>query len=363
MYKALSNVSHALVSKPIVPIHKCFLFEGAWGKTFVTASDGDSTLTLRVPVREEWSGKFCINAARTLEILKQLEDEDVELEIQKLEEDYSKIVGKYNNGSFEMSGENANDYPLVEHGEWPTTIHIYNAPKLIEAVSTVFPFVANEELHKVLSGVFFDFTEENIDIVGTNSKVLGRVVLEEATSTPVKMILPRRASDILRKVFAHEEDILITTDGKLVRFESETASLEARLIDGNYPNYKRIFAEPKHTAEIEREPFIYGLKRISAFAEVECKAVKLNFQNEKVKIVCESVFESNSGTETVPCLYNEEETSLCLRYDHLLEVLKQIRSDEVSVGILGRFTPVLLAPVAYQKMHVAFLLTQVASQQ
>ena len=103
------------------------------------------------------------------------------------------------------------------------------------------PAVSKDELRYALTGLYLDF--EDGQAVGTDGFRLHTSEIE-ANGAPVQSILlPSKAAQLVLK-FKGEDEIHFREDGRFVAFFVGGGVLSARLMEGNFPDYKNVMPNP-----------------------------------------------------------------------------------------------------------------------
>jgi DNA polymerase-3 subunit beta len=118
---------------------------------------------------------------------------------------------------------------------------IVSVRNLKEAMGRVLPAVSKDELRYALTGLYLDFV--NGQAAGTDGFRL-HVSEIEANGAPVQnILLPAKAAALVLK-FKGEDEVHFREDGRFAAFFVVGGILSARLMEGNYPQYKDIFPDP-----------------------------------------------------------------------------------------------------------------------
>ena len=109
LFGRLTAINRVLNSKNSFPILDCYLFEIADKNMTITASDSETTLVTNVElIQSSEDARFCIKAKTIQDSLKEISDQPITLNVNL---DTMEIKGEYQNGSFQIMGERADEYP------------------------------------------------------------------------------------------------------------------------------------------------------------------------------------------------------------------------------------------------------------
>ena len=245
LLKQLQKISGVLSTSNTLPILDNFLFEITSGQLTVSASDSETTISTTMDVDSKDEGKVCIPAKLLLEVLKNLPDQPCTFTV---EEATLAIEIAYDNGKSSMVGYNGDDYPRTPALETPSSIRI-NGNILANAINKTLFATGQDDLRPVMSGVFCEFSPENITFVATDAHKLVRYTRTDSQATgSSSFILPKKPLNLLKATITHEEEVQLDYNDSNAVFTFGEIILTCRLIDGKYPNYEAVI--PKENPNV-----------------------------------------------------------------------------------------------------------------
>jgi DNA polymerase-3 subunit beta len=141
------------------------------------------------------------------------------------------------NGRCSIHGMDPEEFPELPSG----FDQIVTVRNLKESMARVLPAVSKDELRYALTGLYLDFVEGQA--VGTDGFRL-HIAEIEAAGAPVKsVLLPSKAVQAVLK-FKGEDEIHFREDGRFAAFYVNGGLLSARLMEGNFPDYKGVMPHP-----------------------------------------------------------------------------------------------------------------------
>lgn len=368
MAQQLTVASRVLNNKSSFPILDCYLFEVAEDGSHVaiTASDSENTLRIACPLvvfepdADAAKRRFCVKARLIMDALKEIPAQPVILTInmQTME-----IRGDYANGRFDIVGESADGYPEPPvMGDNGVSVSL-PSEQLIKAIESTQFVLADDEIRPVMTGIFFDWTPEQLTCVGTNGKVLVRRSILGGNgvvtpSAPTSFIMPKKAAAILRALTAKLDsavDITFTENHLLAR--TGAFELHARLIDGRYPNYNSVIPKGNpYTASISTTDLIPALRRVLTFANKDSSLVRLTLTAGALRLSCIDVDYSMSAEETIRAEWNGPDGSLIgAKGSILLDVLAHLPG-EVNISLSEPNRPMIFTPAEQDRTTTVLML-------
>lgn len=220
-------------------------------------------------------GKYIINAARLLQILKVMpDDEDVTIEVNTS----LAVTVSTESSSFSLFAMNGKDFPSLPdlNGEKGFSLPSGIFKKMIAKVSHS---VAFQHVRPALCGAYFSFEKDMLDVTACDGFTLSkcRIRCDIADigkekifeNEPYSMIIPGHAlTEISRMLDDSDEPVSIYIGFKHAMFHIGDIVLFTRLIDNEYIDYTRII--PKEQTiflKLKRARLLEGLERAMLIAE------------------------------------------------------------------------------------------------
>jgi len=338
---ALSLSSKVINTKNVMPILGDFCIEVIDNnELLITASDGETWLTMKAQATEAQYATLCIEARSLLQVITNLNGKDISMEI----DDSKHIVNlKYDKGHCTLPYDEATEYPKpnCEFQEW----NKIRASLINDAIGRASFAVGNDELRQVMNGVHFDFLQDGMVSVATDAKKL--VKMKNTTLThsqdtqDTQFTLPTKPCNLLLNLLAKNEgDLQFAFDEKNVVFKNDLFCMIARLVEGRYPNYNAVIPkESTKFATIGKEEFLAALKHVLPMGSAQTQLVALKFETvitSGVTIVAQDVDFNKSAQEFVECEYAGEEITIGFNGASLMQLVQNTAGEKF---ILAMDTP------------------------
>lgn len=338
---ALSLSSKVINTKNVMPILGDFRIEVIDNnELLITASDGETWLTMKAQATEAQYATLCIEARSLLQVITNLNGKDISMEI----DDSKHIVNlKYDKGHCTLPYDEATEYPKpnCEFQEW----NKIRASLINDAIGRASFAVGNDELRQVMNGVHFDFLQDGMVSVATDAKKL--VKMKNTTLThsqdtqDTQFTLPTKPCNLLLNLLAKNEgDLQFAFDEKNVVFKNDLFCMIARLVEGRYPNYNAVIPkESTKFATIGKEEFLAALKHVLPMGSAQTQLVALKFETvitSGVTIVAQDVDFNKSAQEFVECEYAGEEITIGFNGASLMQLVQNTAGEKF---ILAMDTP------------------------
>lgn len=330
--EALNMVLKVITPKNAMPILDDFIFALEDGTLSIMASDAENIMKSTVSVTDgQGEGRFAINAKNMMEAMKNMNDMELTFDYNKGD----KVKVTYLNGMFTLPTDNADEFPQP-YDITPTLTIDISETLLQENIARSIFAAAQDELRPIMNGIFFDLTEEALNIVATNGHQLvkNKVFSIKATEdNKGSLILPKKPANILKNLLRKVDTIVtMEADNRWMKLTTEKFTLRCRLIEGRYPNYNSVI--PKNndkTLTVDRNNLIAVLKRLTPFACSGSELMKIHVQQDNIRIETEDFDFSKTATETMAADYDGKDMNIGFKSSALLGVLDNIKSTNVQI--------------------------------
>lgn len=309
----------------------------------ITASDGETWLCINTNV-EHIDGEVncCINAQRLNTALRSLGmDMDVEAEFNE-----QSHIAKFNykSGNFELPFLDADEFPNPSTTGETVNVELLNTHLLDGLGFTEFA-TDNDSLHPQFNGIHIDFEKQadnvlsQIVFVSTDTRKLVKYTQKLDVSIEALyekgFTLPKKASTIILQLLANSkasDSCFMSFNEQSLSLEGNGARLSTRLIAGRFPNYNAVIpTDNNKMAIINRDAILGALKRVMAFANQKTLMATLTFENNQVLLKTQDVDYNTSAQEVVECSYTDEPITIGFPCNGLIEVIKNVRCDDVAI--------------------------------
>jgi len=346
--KALASVARVANGKGTLPILTNVLLKTIDGRLSIAATNLDIAITQYIGAKVSEQGAITVPARLMQDFVSSLPSGVIEL---RLDENKLHITAeKYKSIINGISAEDFPVMPAIEDGNsWPI-----NAQKLKQALQQVVIAASNDEARPVLTGVFWHSIEHQLYIVATDSYRLAEKRLGPIDQD-IKLLLPASSlQDLLRSIGDFSGDITVTYDDQQVLFQVGDIELVTRLIEGNYPDYRRLIPDEfATTATVEKADMTNITKVSSLFARESAGSVTINVDNGEQQVSIRSIA-SQLGENTANAsatITGDGVITLNSRY--IMDALHAINGDSVTLSFNGKLEPTTLHSASHDDyVHV-----------
>jgi len=339
--RALNAVARVANTRGTLPILANVLIKTSNNRLSISATNLDIAITHYIGAKVTEEGSITVPARLMQDFVSSLPEGVIELDLQETKlhvstQQYKSVV----------NGIVADDFPVMpaisSGNTWKTAGSAFK-----KALQQVVFAASSDETRPVLTGVLLQTKTGKLYMAATDSYRLAEKQLG-ANKNDIHLLIPASAmQDLLRVLGDGEEEVQITHDEQQVLFQVGDVELVTRLVDGKYPDYKKLIPEKFETkATLKRTDLVNVTKVSSLFARESAGSVTIELNEESKQLSIRSVA-SQLGENTATAEAKITGTgSITLNSRYLLDALNALSSDEVVFGFNGKLEPTLLSDPA-----------------
>ena len=343
LQKQLQVLGGVINNSNTLPILDNFLFELQQSTLTVSASDLESTMSTTLEVESDSEGQVAVPAKLLLDTLKTFPEQPLTFVV----ESNNTIEISSNHGKYVIAYTGADEFPKpLELTNSSQTV----VPSVVLATAinkTIFA-AGNDDLRPVMSGVFFQFSTDNLTFVATDAHKLVKYTRTDLkASETAEFIMPKKPLNLLKGILATaDEDVTIAYNDSNAKFSFGNSILICRLIDGKYPNYEAVIPkENPNQLTIGRNQFLNSVRRVSIFSNKTTHQIRLKIAGAELNISAEDIDYSNKAEERLTCDYQGDDMQIGFNSRFLNEMIGNLESEEVQLEMslpnrAGILTPV-----------------------
>ncbi|SEG47415.1 DNA polymerase-3 subunit beta [Halpernia humi] len=348
LQKALQIVSGVIASSQSRPILENFLFDLKENLLKITASDGETTLITTLEVKSEDEGTFAVPAKIFQDFVKTYGEQPLTLSVKESEDGNGSLLEILDEkDNFAVALDNAEDYPDIPEFDAAQSITI-SSGVLSEALANTLFATSNDSLRPVMTGVLFQFKEDETNFVSTDSHRLVVYKREDLMNAePMEFIMPKKPLSIFKNILANSnEDVVIDFNENMAKFTFGNNIWICRLIDGKYPNYTAVIPkENPNVLTINRNLLLSAIRRASIMSNKSTNQIRFKLSANILHLHAEDTEYANKADMQIPCDYNGEDINIGFSSKFLTEMLSVLNSDDITMKMSQPNRPGIIEPV------------------
>lgn len=341
--KALSQVQGIIEKKHTIPILANVHINASEGEITLTATDLEIGVRSNFPAHIISEGKITVSAKKLFEIIRELPDREILFKAK--ENCWIEInCGK---STFNLVGLSSDEYP-----KFPDIIsnNLLSISSIIlnEMIDKTIFSISNDETKYNLNGIFIKYDDNKLSMISTDGHRLSYSYIDisdEFKFFENGLILPKKGIFELRKIISKENENLKigVIDNNFIVIDDNTI-LIMRLVDGEFPDYKRVIPEKCSTTSIiNKDEFFHALKRISILSSEKTKGIKIIFDKNKA-ILTSSNPDLGDAREEIDITYSGPEISIGFNSRYILDILQAIDESFIEFHLKDNLSPGMIEP-------------------
>src|ERR671911_189778 len=346
--RKLALVSRGVSARSTIQLLGGILLEAVDGALRLSATDMEISVQTSSPAEVEEEGRVVIPARIFNDIVRSLPSGSFSLEHDDSGGTVRLAAGE---NEYRIRTYAADDFPRLPVFPEEGTFRM-SGESLVETVEKVSRSYSRDETRPVLTGILISFEESRVRMVTTDSYRLSIKETELATTSfegSREAIIPARAMQEVSRIFGSEgeEDVEVSLSENQALFRIGDVVFGARVIDGNFPEYRRLLpSDFEREIAIPREELIGTLRRVNLFAARQTPPVpvSLSFSEGAVEVIVRNG-EVGDAHERLTAS-SEDEFFISFNPGYLLDGVSAIDSDEVVFKLNEALKPGLIVPQA-----------------
>ena len=335
LLKSLQKISGVMSSSNTLPILEDFLFELSEDKKLkITASDLETTISVVAQVdMAEDPGKIAIPAKMLLEIMKTFPDIPVTISVKMDSQEIELLAGE---GKYKLIGHPSDEFPQIPVMNDTEKLNL-DASLLVNAFDKTLFATGNDELRPVLSGVFCEMKEGQLNFVSTDAHKLVRYTRHDIKpEKELAFILPKKPLNHLKNIMPDdpEQEVVMEYNETNAMILFEDISLICRLIDGKYPNYEAVIpSQNPFKLVVNRKNLLNALRRVAIFGSKSTHQVRFKISGQELVLTAEDIDYSSEAKERLSCSYEGDDIEIGFNSKFMQEILNTLASENIDIQL------------------------------
>ncbi|HSX37153.1 MAG TPA: DNA polymerase III subunit beta [Patescibacteria group bacterium] len=335
--RALSSVARVANSRNTLPILANVLIKTSNNRLSLSATNLDIAITHYIGAKVGEEGSITVPARLMQDFVGSLPTGVIELDLEetklKVTTDQYKSV---------VNGIAADDFPVMPAIAGGSSWTV-DAEVLKKGLQQVIFAASADESRPVLTGVLVHTTEGKLYLAATDSYRLAEKELG-VNKHEVSLLVPATAlHDLLRILGDHDGMVKVTHNDQQVLFQVDDVELTARLVEGKYPDYRKLIPNSFATEVTLKKADLLNVTKVSSlFARESAGSVTIELDETANTLSIRSVA-SQLGENTATASGKVKGNgSITLNSRYLLDVLGILSGENVTFGFNGKLEPTLI---------------------
>jgi DNA polymerase III subunit beta len=342
--KEISTAQEVISSKNSLSVLSNVLLTAGKGELRLQATDLKVGFETSLPVEIEQEGTTTAFCDKLLNILRSLPEGEVELD--QSDATMLRIRPLSKKVDFQLRCIPSDKYPELARAA-DSMYFDFPQKDFIEMVSRTLFAVSDDETRYFMNGIYLEKKDDSLVMVATDGRRLAYVTRKIPIKVPTLkgVILPPKILTIVRKLASGEGSLSLALTDKNVFVRIGATHLSSNLIDGQFPDYRRVIPDAqKYRAVVEKRALEDALRRVALLVEQKSRKVVLTLADGALTVVSKES-ELGIATEELPCEYEGPSMSLAVNCLYMMEPLREIGSEKVTLEFSDVNKAITLRPL------------------
>lgn len=337
---ALTNLQKAIPSKPQLPILSSIYIKAEDGQLTLAATDLFLGIKNVIPATIEEEGSCVIPGDIFKNLVFSFSAGDIELEIKD-----NSLMVRYEKSKSSLPYQAADEYPQfpeVKGDEFTLS------KDLLEKLDKYITFsAAQDQTRPILTSLLFSFQKDKLEVAATDGYRLATLVDKDQTiGIEKELLIPVKAlNEVFRMMSQTESETVVfkvSDELKQVLFIVDGIEIYVRLIEGDYPPFKKIIpAEFIHSVQLELSDLASQVKRAFLFSKESSNIVRVSLSKDKLTVKATSPATGEYVGE-IDIKFDGEDQEVAFNALYLLDFLNTQKEGEVIFQMNESLKPVAL---------------------
>lgn len=335
---ALTSLQKAIPSKPQLPILSSIYIKAENNTLTLSATDLFLGIKSTIPAVIETEGECVVLGDIFKNLVFSFSAGDI-----KIQQKDTSLLISYNKSRSSLPFQSTEDYP-----QFPiVTGETHSLPKdLLKKLDKYITFAAAvDQTRPILTSLLFSFQKDKLEIAATDGYRLATLKypkqiqgLEKDLLVPVKAL--NEVFRMMNQSDSETVDFKIAEELKQVLFIVDGVKIYVRLIEGDYPPYKKIIPEEFiHSIKLDLKDLVTQVKRAFLFAKESSNIVRLFLEKDLIKVTAQSPSSGEYSGEIV-IKYDGEPQEIAFNATYLLDFLNTQKEGEIVFKMNESLKPV-----------------------
>ncbi len=319
--------------KTTMPILNNILIRTEEGQIKIVATDKELGLISRYDAEIIQPGDITLSAKKLYEMIREIQGETIHL----AKNENHQVTMTAQKVLYKIHGLPADEFPNVLESD---NITFFKIPGQVlrDLIRKSSFAVSTDEMRVNLNGVFFE-TEVSVNGPRLKMSATDGHRLAMAYSQPGEhgglllekgIIIPRKGLMEIRKLIEDEdEDILVGIDHGMFFVKTKDTTLKVSLIDGEYPDYRRVVPLDKGTLlRFNKNAVLHALKRMNVMSSERYNGVILTLGENRL-ILNSTNPDVGEANDEIEVSYEGEEIKVGYNVNYLIDAIDVVDEEDI----------------------------------
>ncbi|BFI91067.1 DNA polymerase III subunit beta [Enterobacterales bacterium endosymbiont of Anomoneura mori] len=276
------------------------------------------------------NGRITVSTRNFINIFKNLSKNSEVLV--KLNKELIIIKSKFS--KFCLSTLPADNFPNIDKWKILTQLEFkLNQCIFKKIIKSTFFSISNNDIRYCLNNIYLEIKKNIIKCTTSDGHRLSIATLYIKEDLPFcSIIIPKKIIFEILKILK-EGNLKLQIGKNNIRIYIKNLIFTSKLINGNYPNYKKILNDNEgENFEINSENLKNAIKRVSILSSEKFNIVYLTLNNNKLKIKTHKP-PKEEAIEYIKIIYNGPKKKIGINLNYILPILNYLKKKNINILI------------------------------
>ena len=309
----------------------------------LTGFNLETGITVRVEAAVSEPGVCVMPARLFFEIIRKLPDEEVTITV----DERLQVSIRGGASSFKIAAMDAEDYPDLPDVDSNRGIVL---PQFIlrDMIGGTIFSVSENQSRPIHTGCLIEVGNDSISMVAVDNSRLARRTWhsEDPIEREMKFVVPATGLREVEKILTDtDESVKFTLGSKHILFEIGDVTLVCRILEGEFIDWRRVVPVDNQIKLVARvAELMASIERVSLIVSEKVKSpVRCTFGDQTADFRTTNTI--GTAHDTCPMAGNGNELEIGFNCRYILDALKAIPTEEVTLEMKNGLSPIVFTPV------------------
>ncbi|GAA0178231.1 DNA polymerase III subunit beta [Clostridium sediminicola] len=338
LQEAISIVQKAVTTKSPMEILHSILIKAEQNSLTFIGTDIDLSIETKIEAEVIENGIIAVDSKLFGDIIRKLPNSFIEIE--KTENNLNIRCEK---SKFTLLVNlNVNEFPSLPEIDENIVFNV-NQKLLKHMIKGSIFAIAQDETRPILTGILFEVTDNNINLVALDGYRLALRSEYIENNNNISAVIPGKTLSEVSKILSDDDNgVNITFTENHILFNLGETKIISRLLEGEFIKYDSIIPKEYNSkVTVKRSELLNCIERASLVAkDGNTNLIKFNINNENIIITSNS--QLGMVREELNIILQGDELEIAFNSKYLIDVLKIIDEDEISLEFSSSVSPCLI---------------------
>ena len=157
----------------------------------------------------------------------------------------------------------------------------------------------------------------------------------------MELLCKKTINELSKLLSETDQEIEILISSTKIVFLINNLVLISKLIDGNFPDYKRVIPEENNNVlELNRENLLSAVDRVSTVVNEKSPVIKLKLLKDQINLNTANN-DNSTATEDLSAHYNGDEFEIGFNSKYIMDIVNNLEDEIISINFKDSSSPII----------------------